>query len=971
MNPAPRHFSRPGGLAALDHRKILRTRHLLIFLLALLFSAPTLAQWSRIGAPVGGSIRTLLAIGDTIVAGTTAHAGVFISTNGGEDWRWAGTGLPQVAITTLATDGSNIFTGPAGKKLHRSTDGGNSWSATSFPYTINSVLCSGDRIMLAESGGSMHVSTDRGGTWAVSPEPPALFNFTPLVLAEAGGRFLCGYSYNGVSASTDSGTTWTLANEGLGTSGVLAFATLDSVSYAGTDGKGVYRSTFSGSVWTPSNTGLANRTVNALAVLDSLLFAGTDAGLFCSSDRGASWSLANEGLPYGTIAALAISHGNVLAGTAFDGVYRSTDRGQHWSPANSGLTAVIVGRLFTCDGALFGVMPYMYRTSLGFRLIRSTDGGNAWMPLGSDTSEVYHWATDGTSIFIHSSAGLLLTTDNGATWDSIGGASQFPRVSAVGIRGSHLMIGTWGTSSQGAVSINISTNRGSSWTNVSNPGPYLSSAGSIRQIETGGNGTYLIWNTDSGIGRFQRSTDNGLSWQTGVKMPSLGTGGPTGIHEIEVDGDEIYASIWSMYANTICRSADQGQTWTLVDPPSTGLDAAAGWFGYRRSTAFRILADGTVYYSMDSAKSWTLTYSGLDTLGQVSRTLADDAIFAASYDGFVYRFRLQGTVRYTIRDAEGRGAVGDNARVVLSRNGADAGEARTDSNAVALLVDVPTGPQPLYRVYSDRPTAWGEQFWGMKTGASILPYRTVADTFVRNAPYMLAVQVYVDSTNELLPDGSRRRIPPGTKLRVEIRITNPSVPGAITVRAHGQIVIDRDRQTPFDKTLIGEEHTYAPGESRTEVFYFLAPADTSVVSMSCGTLSASDQYGVTLTDGSAWYEVFKASLTGVAERTVPITCDLEQNFPNPFNPSTLIRFSVPAASHVSLIVFNLLGQQVVTLVDRMMDAGYHEVSCDAARLPSGVYLYRMRVRPSNSVLGRDPKDGAGEFTATRRLVVVK
>jgi PKD repeat protein len=72
--------------------------------------------------------------------------------------------------------------------------------------------------------------------------------------------------------------------------------------------------------------------------------------------------------------------------------------------------------------------------------------------------------------------------------------------------------------------------------------------------------------------------------------------------------------------------------------------------------------------------------------------------------------------------------------------------------------------------------------------------------------------------------------------------------------------------------------------------------------------------------------------------------DIElSNYPNPFNPSTVIRFSVPAQNQVRLTVYNMLGQQVALLVDRTMPAGYHHAKFDAGRLSSGIYLYRLQI----------------------------
>jgi hypothetical protein len=74
----------------------------------------------------------------------------------------------------------------------------------------------------------------------------------------------------------------------------------------------------------------------------------------------------------------------------------------------------------------------------------------------------------------------------------------------------------------------------------------------------------------------------------------------------------------------------------------------------------------------------------------------------------------------------------------------------------------------------------------------------------------------------------------------------------------------------------------------------------------------------------------------------PAEFALYQNYPNPFNPSTTIKFALPADSRVKINIYNSLGQLVETLVDKELESGYHEVSFDASRLASGVYLYQLQ-----------------------------
>ncbi|HEV8538637.1 MAG TPA: glycosyl hydrolase family 18 protein [Bacteroidota bacterium] len=89
---------------------------------------------------------------------------------------------------------------------------------------------------------------------------------------------------------------------------------------------------------------------------------------------------------------------------------------------------------------------------------------------------------------------------------------------------------------------------------------------------------------------------------------------------------------------------------------------------------------------------------------------------------------------------------------------------------------------------------------------------------------------------------------------------------------------------------------------------------------------------------------------------LPESYNLDQNFPNPFNPSTTIRFDLPSPEHVSLKLYNLIGEEVATLIDEVRSAGSHSVVWNAGGMPSGQYFYRIT---------------AGSFTQTRKVTLLK
>ncbi len=119
---------------------------------------------------------------------------------------------------------------------------------------------------------------------------------------------------------------------------------------------------------------------------------------------------------------------------------------------------------------------------------------------------------------------------------------------------------------------------------------------------------------------------------------------------------------------------------------------------------------------------------------------------------------------------------------------------------------------------------------------------------------------------------------------------------------------------------------------------------------------------VSVTANDEWADMAPTTLsdivTGVEveDNNIPTQFTLEQNFPNPFNPTTVIKFSLPEASMVSLRVYNVLGQEVATLLNENMNSGTYSYNFDASNLTSGIYIYTVN---------------AGQYSATKKMMLVK
>ena len=189
--------------------------------------------------------------------------------------------------------------------------------------------------------------------------------------------------------------------------------------------------------------------------------------------------------------------------------------------------------------------------------------------------------------------------------------------------------------------------------------------------------------------------------------------------------------------------------------------------------------------------------------------------------------------------------------------------------------------------------------------------------------------------------------------------TNQSLPH-ITTDGNGNFVITWDDRRNGGYDIYAQRYS-SDGSTIGDNY------KVTTVGSSCGTFLWNGRIYSTWMTNSGWatgYDIWANVLdwnnpTGISDKDrlqILSSYQLSQNYPNPFNPTTTIEFSIPRTEFVTLKIYNLLGQEVVTLVSENLTAGNYKYTWDAGSLASGVYMYKIET---------------GSFTQTRKLILMK
>ncbi len=668
--------------------------------------------------------------------------------------------------------------------------------------------------------------------------------------------------------------------------------------------------------WESLNGSVASH-IRALCVMGDRIFAGTaGAGVYCSSDHGGSWYPTNTGLGDAVVQALAVAGNVLLAGTP-EGIFISTDGGTAWSATHADPSSPNACILAVSGARIFA------GTSAG--ILVSSDGGKNWNPAGTGLSagDVHALIAAGSDLFAGTAHGALYrSSDEGANWTQTAGA----------LKTSVYALAMWnGVLYAGCANGGIlaSSDKGATWNSVPTPlsdSTVWSMAATDSAFFAGGRGgvvlsadngaTWFMRRTSSWADLYGGSTDvrtlaaadttlfagldhNGVYCaQLGKTQGMAGDWGVAGWNLQPIRWSHTFASsgkrLFVGAANGLFRSDDLGKTWV---PRGRGIPV---WGDLRDLAvigpdsimlAAEAMPDsrGGVYRSIDHGETWSKTTS----------VLPDSTIYSA--------FLLSGTDVFVASGAgifrsTDYGATWSPSGTYWQADGVRLAWALTQSGGRLLA-----GTEP----YLYASTDWGGSWFVLNDRMGYISSFAACGNYL----YALTTSTWIGGVYRSGDGGST-----WTKL-------NDHTNGAFAVSGN-----DLFFSSGSTIAVSGND-----GNTWAEVATASDQVSANALFVNGGYL-----YGA----GSAvWRRPLAQVTTSVPQEhpgTGPKSFFLDQNFPNPFNPSTTIRFSVPHRSHVTLAVFNTLGQKVAELVNGDIDAGYHEVQFNASGMASGVYFYRLQ-----------------------------
>ncbi len=684
-----------------------------------------------------------------------------------------------------------------------------------------------------------------------------------------------------------------------------------------------------------SADGLWGGRIDGIAVSGDKLFAYRSSNVYLSTDDGESWmSIADNG-PSNILCMAVGPSGQLFLGVSYLGVWWTGNNGSTWShnqlthSPHSGLGASILAIGINSRGDIY---------TGGFR---SMDNGASWQEINPPSLiNTFAFGTQ-NKIFAGTYNGVWLSNDNGDTWI----------IRNVGIE--NLVINSLGIDSNGNLyagstqnGIFFSTDDGESWI-ARNSG--LGSL-EIASIKISPGGDIYAATQDMGI---YHSMDQGATW-TAINgdLPDLN------VRSIAIGtNSDLYIGT---EAGGIFKSADEGMTWVAKNRNITVPYLKSG-LAINNSFFLSTFGSG-VFHSPDGQSGWTYRNHGLTNL-TVSDITSNGlgTLFAGTYSG-VFR-----------SDDNGENWLPSNSGI--------------ENESVAQVKATSSG-----RIYARTATqTFGSLFYSDDDGDnwSQIPLGN-NNIFIESMAVTSEGNLLLSASNFFV-EGLVFISTDGGVTWSDTALTSFSTGSFIAVDNNDRIyvVFDGDEFFYSDDAGItwhtisasglpgGSEvirlafdsnnHIYAGAQSNG--VYYSTDGGSTWSAKNDGLPAANGGYPAmqflyvdpedAVFAGTYYDGLFignrSATSISVSQKT-PDRFFLQQNYPNPFNPSTTISFTIPAAQKVNLNIYNVLGEQVATVINGRLNAGTHTIHWNAGNLPSGIYYYTLK---------------SGSFSQAKAMVLLK
>ena len=722
---------------------------------------------------------------------------------------------------------------------------------------------------------------------------------------------------------------WTVQASGIPVDAQVVLAPVDeNVCWAVTRDVGaryVSRTTNGGTNWIASSHDSLN-DFGGISALNADTAWIASAGIYKTTNGGVSWTHPlSAGLTV-VVHFFDASHGVCLGAASFGGpleIYMTANGGELWSIVPSSNIPPAVNTEGFIPGNYWAVGNTIWvPTNGGFTgpgsLYKSTDRGLTW----SATRNV---VTMGGSFvaFKDSLNGLLSggatptvkrTTDGGGTWTTTGsvpdGVSPFLMAYVPGTSGSYVITSfTLSTQIPGSA---YTLDDGASWTTVDNVLHGKSSFVSPTVgWSWGGANVIYKWTGELLVN----------------KWTARNSGIPTGEQVVlaAVNADVCWGVTRATGGRYVSRTTDGGKTW--VASQRTSLADFSSIAAISADTAW--IATTGIYKTTNGGVSWTQPLSTTTPMLIVH--------FFDSNNGVCIGSAFAGPIEvYTTTD--GGSAWTQVSNIPLASGGAIPG----NYAAAGTTFWCPTNGGSLYKT-TDRGVSWS---------AAQNVVGTTGGVFVafKDATNGLAT---AENTVYRTTDGGAHWDPTGSGPNGVSAFLLSYIPGT-----SGSYMITSNSY-PIPR-LNGSAYTLDDGTSWTTVDT-LPHGRAAFISPSVGWSWGGPNVIYKWT--GVPFDVAN-SVRDIGDANVPSSSALLQNYPNPFNPSTDIRFQIAEHGLVSLKVYDLLGREGATLVDEMLAPGSYQITFNAKGLSSGVYFYRLHVRPVAG--GRE-----GELVLTKRLLLLR